>query len=311
MTTPSASIVIPTRAATTGVRVAAHLAELGYTLPAYEILVVAPRADVDIGNPPAADCHIITVPALQPPGAMRNIGFRQAQGTVVCFLDDDCFPEPGWAETLMATLRQDATTGVVACRCSSYPPTFLNRCVDDALFGCAQFRKPRTGPTGAASLAVRREAYEAIGGFDESLYASEDWDFGLRMEGAGWRCRYTPQTHVLHKHTRSSFYALFSYAYRSGCQSGLTVQQKCWRNLSVVGCAALAFRSPWFYPFFAIPYAGLLACWHLVEGVQDGTWPRRLLTFPVVLAAKLIYQAGVYTRLRERKKTTIKNDAGK
>ncbi len=40
---------------------------------------------------------------------------------------------------------------------------------------------------GSGNLIVRREAFEAIGGFDASLAACEDVDFCRRLRGAGWR----------------------------------------------------------------------------------------------------------------------------
>src|SRR5436190_13244656 len=34
------------------------------------------------------------------PAWARNEGVRRASGEIVCFTDDDCAPEPGWAEAL-------------------------------------------------------------------------------------------------------------------------------------------------------------------------------------------------------------------
>jgi GT2 family glycosyltransferase len=50
-----------------------------------------------------------------------------------------------------------------------------------------------------AFLLVRREAWEAVGGFDESqwMYA-EDLDLGWRLARAGWRTRYVPSARVQH-----------------------------------------------------------------------------------------------------------------
>jgi N-acetylglucosaminyl-diphospho-decaprenol L-rhamnosyltransferase len=50
-----------------------------------------------------------------------------------------------------------------------------------------------------AFLLIRREAYEQIGGFDESqwMYA-EDLDICWRAHHAGWNVRYAPQSRVRH-----------------------------------------------------------------------------------------------------------------
>jgi GT2 family glycosyltransferase len=57
----------------------------------------------------------------------------------------------------------------------------------------------------AAFLLVRREAWDAIGGFDEHqwMYA-EDLDIGWRLQKAGWGTRYEPRAHVEHESSAST-----------------------------------------------------------------------------------------------------------
>lgn len=56
-----------------------------------------------------------------------------------------------------------------------------------------------------AFLLVRREAFEAVGGFDERqwMYA-EDLDLGWRLARAGWRTRYVPEALVDHTESAST-----------------------------------------------------------------------------------------------------------
>ena len=50
------------------------------------------------------------------------------------------------------------------------------------------------------AFAVRREAFEAVGGFDEGYFMYvEDVDLGLRLKRAGWRVRYEPSAVVEHR----------------------------------------------------------------------------------------------------------------
>jgi GT2 family glycosyltransferase len=53
----------------------------------------------------------------------------------------------------------------------------------------------------AAFLLVRRDAWDAVGGFDEQhwMYA-EDLDLGWRLERAGFPTRYVPAAEVEHEH---------------------------------------------------------------------------------------------------------------
>jgi len=57
----------------------------------------------------------------------------------------------------------------------------------------------------AAFLLVRREAWDAIGGFDEHqwMYA-EDLDIGWRLHKAGWQTRYEPRAEVEHESSAST-----------------------------------------------------------------------------------------------------------
>jgi N-acetylglucosaminyl-diphospho-decaprenol L-rhamnosyltransferase len=57
----------------------------------------------------------------------------------------------------------------------------------------------------AAFLLVRREAWDAIGGFDEHqwMYA-EDLDIGWRLHRAGWETRYEPSACVEHESSAST-----------------------------------------------------------------------------------------------------------
>lgn len=50
----------------------------------------------------------------------------------------------------------------------------------------------------AAALVVRGDAFDEIGGFDETLDVGEDVDLLWRLADAGWRCRYEPAAVVAH-----------------------------------------------------------------------------------------------------------------
>jgi N-acetylglucosaminyl-diphospho-decaprenol L-rhamnosyltransferase len=74
------------------------------------------------------------------------------------------------------------------------------------LLGMFDAERPRRVPWAiAAFLLVRREAWEAIGGFDEHqwMYA-EDLDIGWRLRKAGWATRYEPGARVEHESSAST-----------------------------------------------------------------------------------------------------------
>lgn len=59
-----------------------------------------------------------------------------------------------------------------------------------------------------AALLVRRDAWDQVGGFDESqwMYA-EDLDLGWRLRRAGWRTRYVPSARVAHSESAATIQA--------------------------------------------------------------------------------------------------------
>lgn len=108
--------------------------------------------------------------------ATLNIGFRLARGIYHSWTSHDNLLRPGMLATLAAVLDADASVGVAYSGYSvidgdgeilRYQPP---RSADDRWFG---------NPVGAAFL-YRREVTEALGGYDESLFGAEDYDFWLR-----------------------------------------------------------------------------------------------------------------------------------
>jgi N-acetylglucosaminyl-diphospho-decaprenol L-rhamnosyltransferase len=50
------------------------------------------------------------------------------------------------------------------------------------------------------ALALRRTAFEGVGGFDPAYFLYvEDLDLGVRLRRAGWRLRYEPDARVVHR----------------------------------------------------------------------------------------------------------------
>jgi N-acetylglucosaminyl-diphospho-decaprenol L-rhamnosyltransferase len=69
-------------------------------------------------------------------------------------------------------------------------------------------RPPRERDAGWLSgscLLIRREAFDAVGGFDDRFFMYfEDVDLGYRLARAGWRNRYAPSATVMHSGAHST-----------------------------------------------------------------------------------------------------------
>ncbi len=193
----------------------------------------------------------------------RNAGWRATTAPLVAFTDDDCAPQPGWAQALAQALQEcDVVTGrVVADRPVAAPVSLL----DDP---AARELSPQHPVGHGANCAFRRETLDAIGGFDERLgpgtaaRAGEDADVLQRALRAGARGRYEPAAVVVHRQWRSRGQALrrsFSYGLgqgtalaRTGAASREVLQRAVWQDGLRAGLADLRAG----YPTGAV--AGLL-----------------------------------------------------
>lgn len=143
-------------------------------------------------------------------GAARQAALAAARGGIVACTDDDCYVAPDFLEAILAAFA-DPRLGYISGRILLFDP-------DDAPVTIQTATEPKRFPAGAAtgvgeiqgaSLAFRREAAIAAGGFDPLLgagtpFPSEDFDFGLRMSASGWDGAYVPELVVHHHHGRKA-----------------------------------------------------------------------------------------------------------
>jgi N-acetylglucosaminyl-diphospho-decaprenol L-rhamnosyltransferase len=155
-------------------------------------------------------------------GAAANRGVPLTEGSAVLVCNPDLVVGPGSRAALMATFATDARIGAVGPRIdrtdgTRYPSARAFPSLIDAaghgFVGLISAANPfsrrylRTdaaapGPVdwlSGACLAVRREAFAAIGGFDESFFMfMEDVDLCWRLGRAGWNVVYQPEARVVH-----------------------------------------------------------------------------------------------------------------
>ncbi len=115
------------------------------------------------------------------PAAARNAGVRAARGDLLAFCDADDVVQPGWLQACVGAL---ADSDVVA---GAFDMASLN---GTGVHEPAPAATTQLGflPAGlAANLAVRRPAFEAVGGFCEELFVGEDIDLSWRLQLEGYR----------------------------------------------------------------------------------------------------------------------------
>lgn len=173
----------------------------------FEVIVV------DNGSTPLPTHVVSSLPgvhlACEPepgPGPARNHGVALARADVLAFLDADCIPEPGWLAAILAALEADPACAVLggAVRVFAELPGRPNPAeAFDLVYGFRQeLTIARHDFAATANLAMRRGAFEAVGGF-AGLSVCEDMDWGRRAKAAGFPTRFLPQAAVAHPARRS------------------------------------------------------------------------------------------------------------
>ncbi len=148
-------------------------------------------------------------------GAGNNLGARQARGEYLAFLNPDTVVDPGWLAALIAALEADPGAGLATSKILLLnEPQKINTCGNDihisGLTLCrgmgrpaAEYNQPEAvDAVSGAAFAMRRDLFEALGGFDESFFMyMEDTDLSLRARLAGYRCLFAPASVVYHDYT--------------------------------------------------------------------------------------------------------------
>ncbi|MGH9017671.1 MAG: glycosyltransferase family 2 protein [Acidimicrobiales bacterium] len=144
------------------------------------------------------------------PSAARNAGVRASAGDRLAFCDADDVVQPGWLAALARGLADDDAVA------GAFDLSVLNGLPPDDDPGPAATGQLGFLPAGlAANLAVRRAAFEAVGGFDEEMAVGEDIDLCWRLQLEGYTFAVAGAA-VVAKRERVGAGALFGRAFAYG-----------------------------------------------------------------------------------------------
>jgi glucosyl-dolichyl phosphate glucuronosyltransferase len=161
----------------------------------------------------------------------RNRAITESTGGIVCFLDDDAFPDPEWLNHLLEVFNNPR----VGCAGGPCIPDFQGEKVPEWLFGDLQglvggYGLSYTKPTRltawyqyplACNMAIRRSVIANVGSFRTDLdrtghkpLAAGDTEMADRIFKAGWKVMYVPAATV--RHLISPTRLKKEYVYRIG-----------------------------------------------------------------------------------------------
>ncbi len=128
--------------------------------------------------------------------ALRNEGVALALAPIIAFVDADHQVSPGWLAGALNALKAPDVGAVGAPYHAPPDGTWVQRVYDGFRRHPSQTEAAEW--FGAGNLAVRREAFGAVGGFDTRFESCEDVDLCFRMRDAGWRLLSVPAMHSVH-----------------------------------------------------------------------------------------------------------------
>ncbi len=125
--------------------------------------------------------HLLDASARRGAAAARNMGVRSARAGFLAFCDADDVVRPGWVASMLLALRDaELVAGVFDFGALDGAPKSLPAPAATRQLGFLPFGL-------SANLAVRRDVFDAVHGFDETLSPEEDVDLCWRLQLAGYR----------------------------------------------------------------------------------------------------------------------------
>jgi hypothetical protein len=148
-------------------------------------IVVADNGSTDGSAQVARErgARVLGLPGLRL-GELRNRAASATRGNILAFVDADNEIAPHWIAACLDVLSDRATVAAGAPYTPPNPATWVQRLYDGLRRHPAD-RQP-VDWLGSGNLAVRRAAFEEVGGFDTTLETCEDVDLCRKLRARGY-----------------------------------------------------------------------------------------------------------------------------
>lgn len=248
--TPLISFIVPVcNAADHLRRCLASIRACAADIPSELIVIDNESVDDSVSVARACGARVLNLPGRV--AELRNAAAHVAAGRYLAFVDADHEIDVGWASVALELLADPTVSAVGAQYRAPAEGTWVQRMYDRLRRHASGCREAEWLPSG--NLIVRRDRFEAIGGFDTTLETCEDVDFCLRLTAAGNKLLSADRLRSVHRGDPGTLKALFF--------------GELWRgrdNLRVSLRSPLTLRS---FPGVVFPIGNLLALTATIIGL--------------------------------------------
>jgi glycosyltransferase involved in cell wall biosynthesis len=204
------------------------------------------------------------------PAYARNVGAAAALGARLAFCDADDVVGPAWVGAVADALDREAfVCGPIEL--ARLNPAWLAASRGSTGTAAAARFEGRFPFASSCNLGVRRDRFEAVGGFDESLTVGEDIDLSMRLHLAGVDLVFVPDA-LVHYRYRPTLGDTFRRAVAYGASMPVVAER--WRARTGEQLPRAAHARSWLW---LVRHVALLADrpgrarWLWVAGQRVGT----------------------------------------
>lgn len=289
------------------------------TYPNYEVILVD-DGSTDATAQIAGEYNVQVISTKNQGLSMaRNVGMEAATGDYLAYIDDDAYPDGDWLDYLAASFLSTEHMVIGGPNIEPRDSSLTATCVANAPGGPVHvlITDELAEHVPGCNMAFRKEALDAIGGFDPRYRAAgDDVDACWRIQQRGWTLGFSPAAMVWH-HRRNSVWKYWKQQRGYGRAEALLEAKWPERYNSaghhtfggriygkgfehILGVGSRIYHGVWGSAPFQSLYQrspGTLLClptmpeWHLLVWFLGGCallgleWPPLLAALPLLLAA--------------------------